>query len=171
MRSTHSLSSVTRWLLVVVGCVVLETAQPTKAADEAPPAPAPEVPVQAVQPEADAVARTGETLLIPGGTNQRPVDGDRGQKNFSSWLVLLALCAGGAGWWWWRRRTGQPLTRGVRERQIQIEESRPLGNRQYLVVASVGPKKFLLGITPGSIQMLTPLESAQEEEKSDARVA
>ena len=156
--SLFTSSSVTRWLLVVVGCAVLETAQPTKAAE---PVSAPAA-VEAAEPEPAAPPpRRGDTLLIPGGSPRTAAETSRPGRS-SSWLVVLALTAGGAGWFWWRRRAGAPLVRGSRERQIQIEESRPLGNRQYLVVASVGEKKFLLGITPGSIQMLSPLDRQEE---------
>jgi flagellar protein FliO/FliZ len=163
------LSSVTRWLLVVVGCAVLETAQPMKAAEAdaaapqvAPGAPPADEPAVA-EPSAPRQTRTNDTLLIPGGNGSaRPgLDASRSSGS-SSWLVVLGVIAGGAAWFWWRRRVGSPMTRGDRARQIDIEESRPLGNRQYLVVAAVGDKKFLLGITPGSIQMLAPLEPKQE---------
>ena len=53
------------------------------------------------------------------------------------------------------KRTGAPLSRDAR--QLAIQETRSLGNRQYLVVASYEDKKFLLGVTPGRIEMLTPL--------------
>lgn len=155
-RPFSSLSSVTRWLLVVVGCAVLETAQPTKAAE---PSDAPSA--AATPAEAAAAERTGETLLIPGGRDQ-PANAAPADGPSASWLVLLGLCSGGAAWFWWRKRVGTPVGRGGRDRQIQIEETRPLGNRQYLVVAAVGERKFLLGVTPGSIQLLAPLEEREE---------
>jgi len=167
-------SSVTRWLLVVVGCAVLETAQPTKAAEEAAVTEAHGLsdPARTDAPVEEQVSttevapaettRTGDTLLIPGGSRTAPAlrPADRGSS--SSWLVALALCAGGAAWFWWRKRVAAPLARGARERRIEIEESRPLGNRQYLVLASVSGRKFLLGVTPGSIQLLSPLEAEEE---------
>ena len=47
-----------------------------------------------------------------------------------------------------------------------VEETRALGNRQYLVVASYEGKKFLLGVCPGQINLLSPLgdESSGEGE-------
>jgi flagellar protein FliO/FliZ len=152
----------------------LETAQPMIAASTAPePAttsPVTDAPLADATPaSADNPApsvvlhgRTADTLLIPGGS--RPLSSLEGNSSGggSSWFVLLVLCAAGATWWWWwrRRSTGLGST-GLR--QIRIEESRPLGNRQYLVIAAIGQKKFLLGVTPGSIQMLTPLEKAESE--------
>jgi flagellar protein FliO/FliZ len=44
-------------------------------------------------------------------------------------------------------------------------ESRPLGSRQYLVVADYDGRKFLLGVCPGSIEMLTPLDGGQPPAK------
>ena len=54
-----------------------------------------------------------------------------------------------------RRQAGPLSARG--QRKLQIEETRPLGGRQYLIVANYDGKKFLLGVTPGQINLLTPL--------------
>jgi flagellar protein FliO/FliZ len=74
----------------------------------------------------------------------------------------------GAGVWVWvQRRQGIAIAaRG--QRKLQIEETRPLGGRQYLVVANYDGKKYLLGITPGRINLLTPLESSPEAPPSPA---
>ena len=45
------------------------------------------------------------------------------------------------------------------EKKLQIEESRSLGHRQYLVVASYEGRRFLLGVCPGSIEYLSGLDS------------
>jgi flagellar protein FliO/FliZ len=47
--------------------------------------------------------------------------------------------------------------------KLQIEETRSLGNRQYLVVAVYEGQKLLLGVTPGQIQLLTPLSSGEDK--------
>ena len=168
----RSLSSVTRWLLMVVSCAVLETAQPMSAATAEATGPAPEGAPAAGPAENDPPAppstgttprsaRSADTLLIPAANPRPAATGPRGAGS-SSWLVVLGFCASGAAWYWWRRRGPGPLGRPARARQIDIEESRPLGNRQYLVVAAVGDRKFLLGVTPGSIQLLAPLEPKEE---------
>ena len=41
-----------------------------------------------------------------------------------------------------------------------MAETRPLGNRQYLVVAAYDEKRYLLGVCPGRIELLAPLETA-----------
>jgi flagellar protein FliO/FliZ len=51
--------------------------------------------------------------------------------------------------------TGSPKA----NRKLNIEESRSLGHRQYLVVASYEGRKFLLGVCPGSIEYLSGLDS------------
>ena len=43
-------------------------------------------------------------------------------------------------------------------RKLAVAETRSLGSRQYLVVATYGEKKFLLGVCPGRINLLTSLE-------------
>jgi flagellar protein FliO/FliZ len=75
----------------------------------------------------------------------------------SLFLLGTAAAAAGAGWWLWQKRR----TAGVNgaAARLAIVESRPLGSRQYLVVADYDGKKFLLGVCPGSIEMLTPLDS------------
>ena len=74
-------------------------------------------------------------------------------------LLLLALAAAGAGGWllWRQRRSPQGLN-GREARKLAISESRSLGNRQYLVVADYDGRKFLLGVCPGRIDLLSPLE-------------
>jgi len=71
-------------------------------------------------------------------------------------IVALLLAAGGVWVLVQRRKAGPGGGRGGRK--LQIDETKPLGNRQYLVVADYNGKKFLLGVTPGRIQMLAPLE-------------
>lgn len=86
-------------------------------------------------------------------------------------VAVIALgCAG--GWMLWRGRSGAlaGLRGGVRApRNLVVEETRPLGNRQYLVVASYQDKKFLLGVCQGRIDLLSPLhEGATTPEKPRA---
>ncbi|HEX2099912.1 MAG TPA: flagellar biosynthetic protein FliO, partial [Candidatus Synoicihabitans sp.] len=128
---------------------------------EVPPAgeSAPAEPTAA--PKREAEERRADTLLIPGGMPRAGVGAPSASPS-ASWVVVLLFCAAGAAWWWWRRRGDSPLGRGQRTRLIQIVESRPLGNRQYLVVATVEDRRFLLGVTPGSIQMLSPLATKEE---------
>ncbi len=148
-------SGVTRWLIVVVfGCAVLETVQPMIAAESGDP----------------AVSRSADTVIYPKSSADRPEsvpsDSERGAgpKLFLAGAFLLAL---GGGWLLLRRR-GLPLSRVARaERLIAVEETKSLGNRQYLVVACCEGRRFLIGVTPGRIQLLSPLD----DRESDAGVA
>jgi flagellar protein FliO/FliZ len=72
-------------------------------------------------------------------------------------IVAVLFLAGAGGWLLWRGRGGKLATLSRASRQLTIEETRSLGNRQYLVVASYQDKKFLLGICPGRIDLLSPL--------------
>ena len=74
-------------------------------------------------------------------------------------LLLLALAAAGAGGWllWRQKRSAQGLL-SREARKLAITETRSLGNRQYLVVADYDGRKFLLGVCPGRIDLLSNLD-------------
>jgi flagellar protein FliO/FliZ len=93
-----------------------------------------------------------------------PAGGATGSGLFTA-VAVLAL-AGGGGWLLWRGRSGAIVSRTAR--QLVIDETRPLGNRQYLVVASYQDKKFLLGVCPGRIELLAPLHDAGPVEQPRA---
>ena len=68
------------------------------------------------------------------------------------------------GWLLWRQRRSTVTGRELRS--LAIDETRSLGNRQFLVVASYEGRKFLLGVCPGRIDMLTPLDGSAPREKA-----
>jgi flagellar protein FliO/FliZ len=55
--------------------------------------------------------------------------------------------------------------RGV-GRAIVVEETRSLGNRQYLVIAACDGRRFLLGVTPGRIELVASLDDRKPEDAS-----
>jgi hypothetical protein len=55
-------------------------------------------------------------------------------------------------------------------RKLQIEETRMLGHRQYLVVAEYEGRRMLLGVCPGRIDYLCPLDGEGEAMSSGAAV-
>jgi flagellar protein FliO/FliZ len=147
----RSLSSVTRWLLVVVGCAVLETAQPMIAAE----------------PAAADPGLTADRILYPADNRPSPTPGQPapspGGGPVWAFVLLVGLAAG--GWWVWRRRN--PVAAVRRRGGIVIEDTRALGNRQFLVVAGVDGRRFLLGVAPGCIRLLSDLDSAPGSEDGD----
>ena len=74
-------------------------------------------------------------------------------------LLLFALVAAVAGGWllWRQRRSAQGLL-SREARKLAVTETRSLGNRQYLVVADYEGRKFLLGVCPGRIDLLSTLD-------------
>lgn len=75
------------------------------------------------------------------------------------YLTLFAALAG-AGIYF--VKFGLPLARknAAMDRKLQILETRPLGNRQYLLVVGYEDSRMLLGVTPGKIDYLCPLDSS-----------
>jgi flagellar protein FliO/FliZ len=106
-----------------------------------------------------------ETVLYPKGSGAAPVAAptprvDSGYGASTLLVVALLLAAGGA-WLLLRRRAGPGFLAGRSAHKLQIEETRSLGNRQFLVVAVYEGQKVLLGVTPGQIQLLTPLSAGE----------
>jgi flagellar protein FliO/FliZ len=136
---------------MVIGCVVLATAQPMSTFAS----PAAEPPLKP------------DTIIYPKGSPAAPAAAplSRPDSSYGSNLVLVVavLLAGAGAWVLFKRRAGGGFLPGRAERKLQIEETRSLGNRQYLVVTEYEGKKFLLGVTPGQIQLLTPLEGGEEK--------
>jgi flagellar biogenesis protein FliO len=71
-------------------------------------------------------------------------------------IVLAALV--GAGLFFLKR--GLPL-RGKKstDQHLNLLETKMLGNRQFLVVVEYNDSRLLLGVSPGKIQYLCPLDS------------
>lgn len=112
-----------------------------------------------------AFAADDNKIIFPGtaAPTQAP-NATPGSAASSMTLILAVALAAVGGWMVWRNRRGPG---GVRTQQnLAIEETRSLGNRQFLVVASYEGKKFLLGVCPGRIDMLTPLGDKPREDHS-----
>lgn len=135
------LSSVTRWLLmVVIGCAVLETAQPMNAAPE-------------------PAERSADTLIFPAGSKTGPAE-PASTAGGGTWLFAAVICLAAAGFVYWKKRHATlPVRTG--KAGLVVEETKSLGNRQFLVVAACGGRRFLLGVAPGSIRLLAPLDDKE----------
>lgn len=83
-------------------------------------------------------------------------------------IGVLGL-AGAGGWLLWRARAGGMSQFNRMPRQLAVEETRSLGNRQFLVVASYQDKKFLLGVCPGRIDLLSALHASSSAESEKIR--
>lgn len=102
------------------------------------------------------LAADDNKIIFPGGSDKvpAPAGGSGGMVNLFTLVVALILAGVGA-WLFLKNRRNAGIVRDGR--RLAIEETRSLGNRQYLVVASYDGKKFLLGVCPGRIEMLAPL--------------
>jgi len=111
-----------------------------------------------------AFAADDNTVFTPGASRNEPPSKSAGASLNSMSLVFGVLLAGAGGWMVWRNRRGVPVGRDMRA--LAIDETRSLGNRQYLVVASYEGRKFLIGVCPGRIDMLSPLDGSSVKEKA-----
>lgn len=109
------------------------------------------------------MAADDNTIFTPGASRSEAPAAVGGGLGSVSLVLGLALAGAGA-WLLWRQRRGVPAGRDLRA--LAIDETRSLGNRQFLVVASYEGRKFLLGVCPGRIDMLTPLDGAAPKEKA-----
>jgi flagellar protein FliO/FliZ len=100
-----------------------------------------------------AAAADDNKILYPAGSAPASAPTGGGLGNVT--LVVGLLLAAGGAWFVWRGRGATART--ADGRALAIEETRSLGNRQYLVVASYEEKKFLLGVCQGRIDLLAPL--------------
>lgn len=116
--------------------------------------------------------RSPDTVIFPKGSTSAPAASeqsaplrpDAGVGSGPYVVVVLFLIAAG-GWLLWKRRGGE-IPFGTRtQKKLQVEESKSLGNRQFLVVASYEDKRFLLGVTSERIQLLADLPKKEEERK------
>lgn len=122
--------------------------------------------MSAAEPEAPpAGARSADTVLYPKDSPDRPAATAKDNEGrSSSWMLAGAFLLALGGGWLVLRRRGLPLAKTLRTgRLLAIEETKSLGNRQYLVVAACEGRRFLLGVTPGQIQMLSPLDDDQDD--------
>jgi flagellar protein FliO/FliZ len=101
-------------------------------------------------------ARDANAVLYPHSAEPSPVAKVAAAPNGSMTVILVCILGAAGGWMLWNRiRTRGPAALGGR--QLTIAETKSLGNRQFLVVASYQDQKFLLGVCPGRIDLLSSL--------------
>ncbi len=105
-----------------------------------------------------SVSRAEDRVIYPRTPASAGVAVEKPVTGVSPMLLVSALFAASAGGWllWCQRRSPLGLT-GSQARKLSVAETRSLGNRQYLVVADYDGRKFLLGVCPGRIDLLSPI--------------
>ena len=113
-----------------------------------------------------AAAADGSRVIYPGSSPAAAgAAAGAPASGFGALTIFGAIVlAGAGGWMLWRGRKLPFASRDLRK--LAIDETRSLGSRQYLVVASYEGRKLLLGVCPGRIDLLTPLDVAAERERS-----
>jgi flagellar protein FliO/FliZ len=112
-----------------------------------------DAPASTLSPDATLTPRSPSALF--------PTSKSPDNKQLIVYFVVIVALAGG-GFYFLKR--GLPL-RGARsgEHHLQLLETKMLGNRQFLVVVKYEDSKMLLGVGPGQMQYLCPLDSADED--------
>jgi flagellar protein FliO/FliZ len=108
---------------------------------------------------APAATAVDESKIIypKAGAAAAPSAAPAGSLGSATTIVGALVLAAGGVWLLLRRRAD--LATGRATQSLAISETRSLGNRQFLVVASYEGRKFLLGVCPGRIEMLAPLDA------------
>lgn len=108
----------------------------------------------------------------PTATKKPPAPAAPGVDEFGRLLGYITLLAALAGAAIYLIKFGIPLhrNRSKEERKLQVLEMRPLGNRQFLIVVGYEETRMLLGVTPGKIDYLCPLDSPGVAERDFSRI-
>ena len=105
-------------------------------------------------------SKAADSVIYPRGTAGAVETEHAAPSTGFTTLVIGGMLAAGGLWLLWRSRRDSKLV-GSRGKLV-VAETKSLGNKQYLVVAVYGEQKFLLGVCPGKIDMLSVLETAKE---------
>ena len=98
-------------------------------------------------------------ILYPHGAPQAASTATAHAGTGGSTVLLVAILAAAAGaWLLWNRSRQNPRWGGPSQKLLSVAETKALGNRQYLVVAAYGKQRFLLGVCPTRIELLSPLD-------------
>ncbi|KAF0096124.1 MAG: hypothetical protein E1N59_91 [Puniceicoccaceae bacterium 5H] len=101
-------------------------------------------------------------IFYPSERNQ-VADADRGAVDLGLWVQIIAILAlGGAGAWLIAAKKGvNPFAKLQGQSgggTLKILETRPLGQRQYLMVVSADGKRLLLAAGPQGVRLLKELD-------------
>jgi flagellar protein FliO/FliZ len=111
-------------------------------------------------------ASLGDEGIISPRHGAGSVAGRPADSSFSPWTMIgLVALLGGAGLWMMRRGNLGARSSSVPLQRLSIDETRPLGNKQFLAVASYGDRRLLLAVCPGRIDMLCRLDDTTQSLK------
>jgi flagellar protein FliO/FliZ len=99
-------------------------------------------------------------ILFPKGSETVGASAAAASGGSGTYTIVVAVaCALVGSWFLWRsrRQAGGRASKG----KLSVAETRSLGNRQYLVVAAYGQKRYLIGVCVGRISLLAPLDDAE----------
>jgi flagellar protein FliO/FliZ len=156
----------TGWRLAIaaaIACVLPASLIATETAGAAPASSAnfttesPDPTATTEQPKSEVPPNSSPTPQV---SPTRPPDPDL--DSLGRMLGYLSLFAALVGAGVYIMKFGLPLARknAAMDRKLKILETRPLGNRQYLLVVGYEDSRMLLGVTPGKIDYLCPLDSS-----------
>jgi flagellar protein FliO/FliZ len=109
-------------------------------------------------------ASDGQGMYVPGNLSA-PVSPIHGDPGMGAITVIGTMLLAGAGGWLLLKGRKLPFPGRV-AKKLSIDETRSLGSRQYLVVASYEGKKMLLVVCPGRIDLITPLNGQDTTAKA-----
>lgn len=118
-------------------------------------------PVAALGGSENPAPAQADTVIYPKGSGPAATrhDEPKGPSAGSALLGAAFLLALGGVWLWVKRRHPAGWAPGRPAPKLVIAETRSLGNRQFLIVATYEDKKFLLGVCPGNVSLLTALDA------------
>ncbi|MEI6052401.1 MAG: flagellar biosynthetic protein FliO [Opitutaceae bacterium] len=107
---------------------------------------------------AAAAPRSADTVIFPQPVEPGPVR--PASTPSTAYVVFVVLCLGGGAWLWFRAK-GKGGSLKSAGSEISIDETRPLGNRQYLVLTSCRGRSFLIGVSQGRIDVISEVPSSE----------
>ena len=168
------------WRLALVAVLACLHIPPLQATEEPSNGPAAQIsqPASALDATASVVSGNSTTtsdLAHPANTlaeKKTIAPAAPGMDEFGRLLGYITLLAALAGAAIYLIKFGLPLhrNRSKEERKLQVHEMRPLGNRQFLVVVGYEDTRMLLGVTPGKIDYLCPLDSPSSADRDFSRL-
>ena len=110
----------------------------------------------------------GESLIYPRNSPESRQHQASGES-FPLWGALGVIVALTAGGLYLMKRGALGARTGARVNQrLAIEETRPLGNKQFLAVATYGERRMLLAVCAGRIDLLCRLDEDGDAKPSPA---